>query len=95
MEDLSKFKNFNTALAKHFLAEQKMIHHSQLTLLAHNKMIKSAQLLHYTISLVKEIPDSLKNRLQAAIDKADVRMILSLSKQIQDTITILRSRHTS
>ncbi len=87
------FNTFNTVLAKHFLAEQKMIHHSQLTLLAQNKMIKSAQLLHYIISQLKEIPESLKIRLQAAIDAADVSMILSISRQIQETIILLRTRH--
>ena len=93
MKDLNEFKSFNTALVNYFMAEQKMLYHSQVSQLANAKMIKSAKQLHTTISQIKEIPDHLKEALQAAIDKRDIKNIMAVSVQVQEIVNLLSSKY--
>lgn len=93
MKDLNEFKSFNTALVNYYTAEQKMLYHSQVSQLANAKMIKSAEQLHNTISQIKEMPEHLKQSLQQAIEKRDIKNIMAVSVQVQEVVNILSSKY--
>jgi hypothetical protein len=93
MENLNEFKNFNVALINYYMAEQKMLYHTQVSQIANNKMIKSAMQLHQTISKIKDIPEGLKQDLQNAIDKRNIQTIMAISVQVQEIVNKLSSRY--
>jgi hypothetical protein len=93
MKDLNEFKSFNNALVNYFMAEQKMLYHSQVSQLANAKMINSAKQLHNTISQIKEIPEQIKQELQQAIDKRDIKNIMAVSVQVQEIVNRLSAKY--
>jgi predicted nucleic acid-binding protein len=93
MKDLNEFKSFNNALVNYFMAEQKMLYHSQVSQLANAKMINSAKQLYNTISQIKEIPDQIKQELQQAIDKRDIKNIMAVSVQVQEIVNRLSTKY--
>lgn len=89
MNNLYNFFSQTKTIANYFVAEQKVLYHTQRTVLARNRMINSARKLHATIASHPEFPESLKLALQTAADKGNIAEIQSISVQVQEALNNL------
>jgi hypothetical protein len=94
MENLDESKTIIKTLVNVFLAEQQMLYHTQISTLVHQKIVKSAIQLYTIVKEITEIPDSLKNQLDTAINKRDRASIIAISEQIQRLVNAIRSKNS-